>query len=160
MKDMINDIYNRLLNFFQNDAAEEHAKDLAYNRLKLVLMQDRLKLDAISMESLKKDILQAISKYVEVDSEALDLTFAGEGEAMALMFNIPVIRTKTREEIDKSLEENSDEIEPQQNEDENSSEAVEAEEENQLSCNCQCDLEETQEDAQENKCEESDKENQ
>lgn len=101
MKDILTDIYNRMVNFFQNENEEENAKDVAYNRLKLVLTQDRMKLDSISAEKLKVDLISVLSKYMDVKEDTYDISFSGEENELAFMFNIGITRTKSYEEIEK-----------------------------------------------------------
>ena len=108
MKDILTDIYNRMVNFFQNENEEENAKDVAYNRLKLVLTQDRMKLDSISAEKLKCDLIIVLSKYMDVKEETYDISFSGEENELAFMFNIGITRTKSFEEIEKEEKENTE----------------------------------------------------
>ena len=101
MKDIFSELYKKVLSFFNNEAREEESsKDTACNRLKLVLMQDRAKMEPALMEKMREEMIEVISKYVEIDKEALDLNLEAEGESFALMLNIPVLRAKTREEIE------------------------------------------------------------
>ena len=46
-----------------------------------------------------------LSKYLEMDKELLELNFEQEGDQVALMLSIPVIRAKDEEEIEKALAE-------------------------------------------------------
>lgn len=108
MKDLLTDIYNKVLHFFQSSSNTNGSKTLAKNRLKLVLMQDRMNLDSSSLESLREDIIKTISKYMEIDINALDLNLSSEGDSFALMLNIPVIRTKTLNEISCNSDEKED----------------------------------------------------
>ena len=100
MKDIISEFYKKVLGFFNNEVKEENSKDTACNRLKLVLMQDRAKMEPALMEKMREEMINVISKYVEIDKEALDLNLEAEGESFALMLNIPVLRAKTREEVE------------------------------------------------------------
>lgn len=94
--------YNRVLSFFQGDRNEgESAKDKATNRLKLVLMQDRSNLDGATMQKMREQLICVISKYIEIDQDALNLNLEAEGDEIALMLNIPVIRARTPEEIEE-----------------------------------------------------------
>ncbi|MCI5824308.1 MAG: cell division topological specificity factor MinE [Candidatus Gastranaerophilales bacterium] len=113
MKDILTDIYNRMVNFFQNENEEENAKDVAYNRLKLVLTQDRMKLDSISAEKLKCDLINVLSKYMDVKEETYDISFSGEENELAFMFNIGIVRTKSFEEIEKEEKESKEKNEQQ-----------------------------------------------
>ena len=99
MKDIFTDIYNKVIGFFQAEKGDS-SKVIASNRLKLVLMHDRTNLDTFTMQKMREQLIKVISKYIEIDQEALDLNLEGEGDAIALMLNIPVIRARTMEEIE------------------------------------------------------------
>ena len=64
-------------------------------------MQDRSNLDGATMQKMREQLISVISKYIEIDTEALDLNLEGDGEEIALMLNIPVIRARTMEEIEE-----------------------------------------------------------
>ena len=100
MRDIFTGLYNKVLGFFQSDRAE-NSKETATNRLKLVLLHDRTNLDTITMQKLREQLVAVISKYIEIDNEALDLNLEGEGDSIALMLNIPVIKARTKEEIEE-----------------------------------------------------------
>ena len=100
MKDIFSELYKKVMSFFNNEVKEENSKDTACNRLKLVLMQDRAKMEPALMEKMREEMIEVISKYVEIDKDALDLNLEAEGDSFALMLNIPVLRAKTREEIE------------------------------------------------------------
>ena len=131
MKDNIfAELYNKILGFFRQ--TEDASKDVACNRLRVVLMQDRTNLTPQLLERMRKELVELLSKYLEMDKEALELNLDQEGEQMALMLSIPVIRAKDEEEIEKALaetsEENSEDIE--ENTEETSGENSEDIEEN------------------------------
>lgn len=98
MIEIFNDLYKKVLGFFQPQE-KENVKEVAYNRLKLVLMQDRTNLTPQLLERMRGELIDLLSKYVEMDREALELNFAQEGDSMALMLSIPVLRAKDEEEI-------------------------------------------------------------
>ena len=101
-ENIFSNFYNKVLSFFQNDKNEgESAKTKATNRLKLVLMQDRSNLDGATMQKMREQLIAVISKYIEIDKDALNLNLESEGDEIALMLNIPVIRARTPEEIDE-----------------------------------------------------------
>lgn len=102
MKDNIfSNFYTKVMSFFTQgkEVEGESARDTASNRLKLVLMQDRSNLDGATMQKMREQLISVISRYIEIDTEALDLNLEGDGEEIALMLNIPVIRARTLEEI-------------------------------------------------------------
>ena len=99
MKDIFTNLYNKVIGFKQEEKGDS-SKVIASNRLKLVLMHDRTNLDTFTMQKMREQLIKVISKYIEIDQEALDLNLEGEGDAIALMLNIPVIRARTMEEIE------------------------------------------------------------
>ena len=105
MKDLFANLYNKVLSFFhQTETAEgEASKNVACNRLKLVLMQDRTNLSPAIMDRMRHELIDLLSKYLELDRELLDLNFEQEDEQMALMLYIPVIRAKDEDEIQAIL---------------------------------------------------------
>ncbi len=68
------------------------SKDVARERLRLVLVQDRASIAPSLWGALKEDLLAVIRRYLEVDEDAVDVQLEREGEAMALVANIPVRR--------------------------------------------------------------------
>lgn len=103
---ILQNLYNKVLGFFrQTDIQqEESSKDTACNRLRVVLMQDRTNLTPELMERMRKEMIELLSKYVEMDKEALELNLEQDGEQVALMLSIPVIRAKDEDEIKEALE--------------------------------------------------------
>ena len=111
MKDIFTDLYNKVLGFFRQTEKkeEESAKAVACNRLKFVLMQDRTNLTPELMDRMRKELIELLSRYVEMDKEALELGFEQEGNQMALMLSIPVLRAKDEAEIEAILEKEDEE---------------------------------------------------
>jgi len=54
-----------LFSFFNKE--EKKSKNVAKDRLKLVLIHDRAMLSSGMLEQMKDDIIAVISKYVEID---------------------------------------------------------------------------------------------
>ena len=110
MKDIFANLYNKVVSFFhQADEKTSNAKDVACNRLKLVLMQDRTNLTPAIMDRMRRELVELLSKYLELDRELLDLNFENEEDQMALMLSIPVIRAKSEDEIKEILEKEDEE---------------------------------------------------
>ena len=69
---------------------------MAKDRLKLVLISDRANCSPDVMEMIKNDIIQVISKYMEIDAEGLDIQItqteseSNNGTVPALYANIPI----------------------------------------------------------------------
>ena len=86
------DIFNR---FFPKNKSKEVAKD----RLKLVLMGDRGMTPEV-LDKIKGEIIQVLSKYMDIQNDELDFKIANteneDGTAIvpALVANIPIRRMK------------------------------------------------------------------
>ena len=134
---LFTDIYNTVAKFFRPQEEQGDAsKSVATNRLKLVLMQDRTNLTPKILEQMRGELIDLLSRYVELDKELLELNFEHEGDQVALMLSIPVIRAKDEEEIEATLKAEAEKLEAKaeeikeaaESDEENSEEEVEAEE--------------------------------
>ncbi len=106
---LFSDLYNTLSKFFHSQEQQADAsKSVATNRLKLVLMQDRTNLTPRILEQMRSELIDLLSRYVELDKELLDLNFEQEGDQVALMLSIPVIRAKDEEEIDAAIKQHEE----------------------------------------------------
>jgi cell division topological specificity factor MinE len=131
MKTLFADIYNKIRELFQIEKSE-NTSECATNRLQVILMHDRTKLDPLIMNKMREELIDVFSKYVVIDKEELEIGLKNEGDAVALMLNIPIIRAKTEEELEeirKKLQEEeekvSDDDETDDEEDEESEEESE-----------------------------------
>ncbi len=71
------------------------SKDVAKDRLKLVLIHDRVNCSTQILEMLKNDILKVISNYMEIDDDELDFqithTSTDNNENIPVLYaNIPI----------------------------------------------------------------------
>jgi cell division topological specificity factor len=78
-------------NWFGHKRSAQNAKD----RLQLVLIHDRTNLTAAELTSLKDEILQVISRHVDIDSEAVQIAVEHDGRSQRLVADIP-LRSVTR----------------------------------------------------------------
>ena len=89
-----------LFKLFRNE--DTTSKNLAKERLKLVLVHDRTNCSPHFLEMIKGDLLNVIGDYMEIEEEGLDIritkTKRDSDEAMipALIANIPIKKMKTR----------------------------------------------------------------
>ena len=85
---------------FKND--DSTSKNVAKERLKLVLVHDRTNCSPHFLEMIKGDLLKVIADYIEIEEDGLDIritkTKRESDEAMipALIANIPIKKMKTR----------------------------------------------------------------
>lgn len=88
-----------MLDFFNKLFPKAKSKDVAKDRLKLVLMGDRGITPDI-LDKIKEEILCVLSKYMEIENNELDFKIANteneDGSAIvpALVANIPIKRVK------------------------------------------------------------------
>lgn len=79
---------------------EESSKNVAKERLKLVLVHDRADLSPKFLDMIKGDIIRVISEYADIDEEGLDIKLTRMKRDMdsstisALVANIPIIKVK------------------------------------------------------------------
>jgi cell division topological specificity factor len=77
---------------------EEASKTLAKERLRLVLMSDRVSLAPDVFDEMKDEMLAVIRRYLEIDERALDMHFENLERQFALLASIPVLKVKTVEQ--------------------------------------------------------------
>ena len=102
MKDIFSDLYDRVLSFFTTQNSDD-TKVTAKSRLRTVLMQDRVGFSERAMQMLKDDLIESISRYLEIEEDSFDLSINATENATVLNLSIPVLRTKTDEEIDEAI---------------------------------------------------------
>jgi cell division topological specificity factor len=84
MLDFINKFFRR----------EESSKMQAKERLRLVLMSDRVSLAPDVFDSMKSEMLSVIRRYLDIDEHGLDVHFENAERQFMLLANIPVVKVK------------------------------------------------------------------
>ena len=74
------------MGFFTRKRSAESAKE----RLQLVLIHDRTDLTPTQLESLKDDLLETISRYIDIDPDAVQIGLEREGRSQRLVADIPL----------------------------------------------------------------------
>jgi cell division topological specificity factor len=69
------------------------SSDLARDRLKLVLVNDRTDLSPVNLELLKDDMIRVISKHVDIDPTAVCISVSHDGREQRLVADIPIKST-------------------------------------------------------------------
>jgi len=82
------------MNLFKLFSSKVFSKDIASDRLKLILIHDRADFSPDFLEMIKADILKVISKYAEVETGEIEVklttTEEYEGSSPALIASIPI----------------------------------------------------------------------
>ena len=82
----LRDILNKLLRRQQSSAST------ARERLQLVLAHDRSDLSPEILDQMRKEILEVVAKYVEIDIEEGAVSLETEDRMTALVANLPIKR--------------------------------------------------------------------
>lgn len=72
---------------------KRHSGKIARERLKILLVTDRIGCNPATTESIKKDLINVISKYIDVDRENCVIEIHHESSPY-LMANIPIKEVK------------------------------------------------------------------
>ena len=75
----------------------DKSKDIAKSRLKLILVQDRLRISEEVMQSLQSAVTKLLSKYFTLNTDEVEMDLEREDNALALVANIPILGMKERE---------------------------------------------------------------
>lgn len=72
------------------------SRDIAKERLQLVLAYDRIKISPELLQTLKNELITVISKHVEIDREGVEVTFSQGKRHSRLIADIPLLGTRGR----------------------------------------------------------------
>lgn len=85
-----------LFSFFKSST--KNSKNIAKDRLKLVLIHDRGDFSLQKKELIKKELIEVLSKYVEIDKENIDINIVNKKDSIGdeytpqLTANVPIKR--------------------------------------------------------------------
>lgn len=82
------DFINRLL------GRQAPSANTARQRLQLVLAHDRSDLNPELLEQMRREILEVVQKYVEIDLDSGDVSLETEDRVTALVANLPIKRAR------------------------------------------------------------------
>ena len=71
-------------------AREPSSADKAKDRLRLVLINDRTDLSAAALDNLKDDLLEVLSRYIQIDPKSMRIDITQEGRQQRLIADIPI----------------------------------------------------------------------
>lgn len=88
-----------MLDLFKRLFKSENSGEIAKNRLKVVIMQDRTTFTPFVMDNLKRDMIEVFKKYLEIDDDGLEFALDTEDDSVGLSINIPIKKVKSDEEV-------------------------------------------------------------
>ena len=78
------------MSFFERLFGKKNSADSAKERLQLVLVHDRTDLTPAELDSLKDDLIETISRHVEIDVQAMQFGVEHDGRSQRLVADIPL----------------------------------------------------------------------
>ncbi|MCF0147520.1 MAG: cell division topological specificity factor MinE [Clostridium sp.] len=86
------------MDFFKKFSGKPTPKEVAKDRLKLILIHDRGDLPHETLDKIRLEILEVLSKYIEIDVDDVEIAVSKsenlEGNSPALVANIPIKNIK------------------------------------------------------------------
>ncbi|MDQ1270020.1 MAG: cell division topological specificity factor, partial [Thermodesulfobacteriota bacterium] len=81
-----------LQEFLRRFRGQKRSSDEAKKRLQFSLVYDKLEVNDTILTDLQTDIVNVISKYFEIDRDALELKVKNDNQVSALVFNTPILQ--------------------------------------------------------------------
>ncbi len=69
-------------------------RSLAKERLRLVLVHDRVDISPQCMDAIREEMLKVASKYMEINEQETEISLLADNSSISLVANMPVIRIK------------------------------------------------------------------
>jgi len=86
------------MNFLQRLTGRRHpaSKDVARDRLKLVLIHDRTDVSPAIIEQMRNELIDVISKHVDIDRDGVEITLHQEANENRIVADIPLLKNPRR----------------------------------------------------------------
>ncbi len=90
---MFSDLFDKLFN-----RATDNSRNDVKQRLQLLLAHDRADITPQILEKIRREIVEVVSKYVEIDDEGLEFMLESDQRLSALVVNFPIRRIRSGED--------------------------------------------------------------
>ena len=100
---MINGLLEMLFPWNNNADSRTHAK----SRLKLIIAHDRASINPDMLEAMRKEILEVVARYVEVDPDEMEFSLSNAHRMTALTANLPIRQIKRMGELQEPVKSNN-----------------------------------------------------
>jgi cell division topological specificity factor len=84
------------MNFLQRLRGESNSAATAKSRLQFVLVHDRADLPPGKLEALKDDLIEVLSRHVEIDPRTVVISLTRERNQQRLVADIPLASARAR----------------------------------------------------------------
>lgn len=71
--------------------SEPSSREIAKERLQLVLVHDRVNLSPATLDRMKDELITVISRYVEIEVDGVEVTFTQGKRESRLVADIPIV---------------------------------------------------------------------
>lgn len=100
---MITELLDRI---FSRTGTPKNSRETAKRRLQIVVAHDRADLTAATVEKIRREILEIVSRYVEINPDEVEFSLESDKRTTALIANLPIRAIKP----DANLNEEGEQI--------------------------------------------------
>jgi cell division topological specificity factor len=87
-------MFKNLIDTIQSITGTKPSKYQAKNRLELVLAHDRAGINPELIEQMRKEILEVVSRYIDIDTDGMEFCIQSNERKTSLSANLPIKQIK------------------------------------------------------------------